>query len=36
MEQANTFFRSGICEACKKATIITKCNYLVHIGRKTK
>jgi hypothetical protein len=36
MEQADTFFRSGICEACKKTTIITKCNYLVHFVSKGK
>jgi transposase-like protein len=34
MEQENSFYRSGICEECKETTIITACNYMIHIGQK--
>lgn len=37
MERKNMFFRSGTCEACGLTSVITKCNYMMHIqprGRK--
>jgi len=32
MEQPDVMFRSGICEACQRATIIRRCNYTVIIN----
>jgi hypothetical protein len=29
MSTPNTFFRSGICEACDGVTVISKCNYML-------
>jgi len=29
MATANTFYRSGICEACGGTTVIRGCNYMV-------
>ncbi len=33
MGTANTFYRSGTCEACGGVTVISKCNYLVFTRR---
>jgi hypothetical protein len=29
MSTPNTFFRSGVCEACDSVSLIGKCNYMV-------
>ena len=33
MSVANTFFRSGKCEACGNLSVISECNYMVVTGR---
>ena len=34
MAVKNTFYKSGICEECKNVTVISACNYLVHMTPK--
>ena len=31
MGEKNKFFRSGKCEACGQLTVISKCNWMMHI-----